>query len=193
MEDENPLKIETSNDARMTSEKMEEEEPLFSTTGPIELSFVLLGGVVELCHREHLLSSEIVHIFNNNHTSHQDRNYVHLYRTHRLTDYDHSKSQINIMDHRKLTSQLIQRNPDRYIMSQLPYDLDPEVKDFLAEIYSTDEQTYEEMWRSHVERYHQHWWGAPLKLNPLVDPPLRFYETKKGRALRVQREEAIRI
>jgi hypothetical protein len=42
-------------------------------------------------------------------------------------------------------------------------------------------------------KYCQSWWGGPEKISPLVDPPLKFYETEEGQKIRIEREKAIVI
>ena len=38
-----------------------------------------------------------------------------------------------------------------------------------------------------------HWWGGPVKIDPLVDPPLKFYETEEGKRIREEREKTIQV
>ncbi len=37
------------------------------------------------------------------------------------------------------------------------------------------EVDYKREWEEQVNRYGQYWWGGPRKLDPVCDPPVKFY------------------
>jgi len=162
----------------------------------IDLNRYIFNGIVELCRKEKLISEELGHSFLTNHSVSVDRRFIELYRGGRLHEFDFEKCKINIFDHRKLTEMLVSHNPEKYMplnRPEQPYDFVKESQEFLREIYEMGEIEYRTECEEQVRKYYQCWWGGPEKLSPLVNPPIKFYETEEGQKIRIERESAIPV
>ena len=76
---------------------------------------------------------------------------------------------------------LLHHNPDKYIplnKPEEPFDWNPDVRHYLKHIYAMDLNHYETILDRQASQFFQHWWGGPMYISPVVDPPVRFSETE---------------
>lgn len=92
--------------------------------------------------------------------------------------FNFSLCQISLMDHRRLVDLLLAHNPEKYVplkQPEQPYDFLRETQEFLRELYQMSERDYRRELDEQVIKYYQYWWGGPERIDPMIDPAVKFY------------------